>query len=212
MPDASANLLSLEELIAPATDGRGKGATPLVMGYGRSLTRGDLEALARAPAEGSALSIKAIRHNHHLLARAIAEGQSNEEASRLVGMDPQRISAMRTAPAFQELIAYYRSQESAKDIDVRKRLEGFGLTALDILAERLDATPEKFSSGELKGLVDLSLVAPMKAQPQAAAAGFAPVRVAISFIPSPHRAEPRIIGESSTVLDIDGEGETIEQD
>lgn len=204
MPDAT--LAELEDMvIGPGAvfDGRGKGAGAVSMAYGRSLTAADLIALARAPAEGSALTIKAIRHNHHLLARAIAEGQSNEEASRLVGMDPQRISAMRTAPAFQELIAYYKSQESAKDIDVRKRLEGFGLTVLDILAERLEETPEKFSSNELKGLVDLSLVTPMKAAPLAAGSGIAPVRVAISFVPSPHKAEPRLVGE--TIIDVDGE-------
>jgi len=207
------DLEHLDFLALARPDGRGRAAQALVMEYARDLEPEDLRALAQAPAaRGFAPTIKELRHGHHLLARLIAEGSSNEEASRVTGYDPARISSMKSAPAFAELITYYSTQESAKDLDVRRRLESFGLSALEELQSRLEDDPDRFTNRELKELTEMGLTASNvglgpKGLPAVGTAGTAgaPMVLNISFVtptPTPGADSAKVInGESTTILD-----------
>ncbi len=202
-------------------DGRGR-AEALLLVVDRDLSLEDLKALASAPkeAKGHQPSVKAIRHTHHLLARAIAEGASDEEASLLTGYDPCRINSIRTAPAFAELVAYYATQETAKDLDLRKRLESFGLSSLDILQERMEEDPDRFSNRELKELAELGLSQASPSGPVGKgvvlASGTAPISISVSFVtpsaaanggsgPSGKPGDSAVLVGEHTVLDVEAE-------
>lgn len=198
-----------ENRLLSRADGRGLGNAPLLMVYDRDLQVEDLEALAKAPRgaqDSNPPTVKSLRHSHHLLARAIAEGASNEEASFLTGYDPQRISSIRTAPAFAELVSFYATQETAKDLDLKKRLESFGLSSLDILQERLEEDPERFTNRELKELAELGLSnkdSGLGPKGLPVGGSVAPISISVSFV------TPTASGGSALSGSRDGDGAKI---
>jgi hypothetical protein len=119
--------------------------------FERELTPADL-ALAPSRVQ-KAPAIKAIRDSHHSLARVLATGSSEGEASLITGYSPSRISILKADPQFQELLEFYR--ETAIDVvsDLRSRMASMGLDALAELRERLEDSPEDFSPALLKDIV-----------------------------------------------------------
>ena len=152
------DLAKLEKIVSenkglvPGTDGRGHGPARLQLEHLRDLTSEDLAALAAAKgSQGtSPPDLKQLRHTHHLLARLLAEGKSNEEASLLTGYDPVRISVLKNSPSFENLLAYYATQESAKDIDFRLRIAGVGMDFVDEMHRRLQEAPDEISFGQVR--------------------------------------------------------------
>lgn len=139
-------------------DRRGTTA-PLMMEPARELTPADItlhtESLGGLGVKNRTLA--RLRHSHHLAARAIAEGNTNVQVSALTGYDEVRIAILLESPAFQNLIAYYGSQESAKDLDFKRRLSAFGMDCLEELQHRLDENPDKISWGQLQDAAEFAL-------------------------------------------------------
>ena len=105
----------------------------LVMEVQRPLQPEDLAMLALEPTKQP--SIKKIRDSHHALARTLASGISNIDASRITGFDQTYISIMKADPAFQELLSFYEEHDEVKQADLRERMT---LIALDVSAEIRD--------------------------------------------------------------------------
>ena len=155
--EAIEELLSDPGLVAvPAA--RGRKASPVATSYVRDLTAEDILALETAPPiESETPFIAKLRSTHHNLARLLAEGIADVEASMITGYSISRISLLRRDPAFSDLLSYYEEQKREIFLNVHERLSGFGLQVLEELQERLDDNPEKFTVSELRDLMTATL-------------------------------------------------------
>jgi len=98
-------------------------------------------------------SLKKLRDTHHALARVLANGMSEQEASIVTGYSLSRISILKADPQFSSLLEFYREQTIESQADFRARMVNVGLEALQELSERLEDDPESFSPGLLKDIV-----------------------------------------------------------
>lgn len=131
-------------------------ALPLEVEIVRALTDIDLPTLLAPPPQGSKLpNLLQIRQSHHLLARCLAEGHSQEEASLITGYSPAYISSLKGDPAFAELMDYYGVQKEQIFTDAMLRLKTLGIDTLEELQARLVTDPSKFSNRELMELGEL---------------------------------------------------------
>lgn len=73
----------------------------------RPVEERDLRAMRELPPVKPP-ELKKIHQRHHFLARIIASGVSMAEASAITGYAPATISNLKTTPAFEELIEFYR--------------------------------------------------------------------------------------------------------
>ena len=137
----------------------------------------------------STASVRTLRVGHHQLAQLIAGGVSDVDASYITGRSTGAISSLKRDPAFRELLAYYAEQQKARDLNVYDRLTTIGALASEILQERLEESPERFTNNELRGLLELSAPKDALARSTNAPAG---LNIAINFIPG-NRSEPGTI-------------------
>lgn len=119
--------------------------------YSRDLTAADL-SMPKAEVQ-KARPLAKIRDAHHALARVLATGTSEAEASAITGYSPSRISILKADPQFQELLAFYRSTSVEAVSDFRQRMLNLGMGALQELEDRLDDNPDSFSPALLKDIV-----------------------------------------------------------
>lgn len=139
-------------MVNTRTSGRAK--RPLFAEFDRELTQADLEALSvergvKPP------SLKRITETHHSIAQLLGQGESGASVALATGYSQSRISILRADPAFQELIAYYRSQSSdtlyVHHID--SQLKGKAVYD-DILEVIHDKVLEESTSMQMADLVD----------------------------------------------------------
>ena len=79
--------------------GRGKGRTKVLsMEFSRELDRDDILALA-APMKKQGTPVQNLRSSHHYLAKLLAEGRKNTEASLITGYSLGRIIQLKNDPA-----------------------------------------------------------------------------------------------------------------
>ena len=97
--------------------------------------------------------LAAIRDPHHTLARLVAQDKAVVEISAITGYTPSRIYTLKADPAFRELVAHYAEQEASAKADVHQQIQATALTALQILHERLEETPDEFSNKELREIL-----------------------------------------------------------
>lgn len=143
----------------PIKFGPGKRAAALRFAYDRELTVEDFLAAASNEVVQHYQPNKKLKQRHHLLARVLAQGVSNEEASIITGYDPQYIAAMKGGdPAFQNLLAFYTEMEAEQyavsRADMHSRLANLGFDSISELHDRLDESPEKFTNKELLAIVE----------------------------------------------------------
>jgi hypothetical protein len=93
--------------------------------------------------------IARIRDSHHALARVMAGGVSNAEASAITGYSPSRISILKSDPTFKELLEFYRERTEAVFIDVVERLKLLSLDAVQELSDRLHDAGATIKTGDL---------------------------------------------------------------
>jgi len=124
--------------------------------FERELSLSDLVVLGTGQ-PASVRPLAKLRNSHHHLARILAEGKDEVEASRLSGYSVGRINTLLDDPAFQELIAHYKSQVDEIQVDVNGRLELLGLDTMEELHERLLETPEKFRVVDLHEQLKLTM-------------------------------------------------------
>lgn len=160
----------------------------------RQITANDLPLLAQEAREHNwtkddspTRMLQTLRSGHHQLAQLLAADVAVAEASLITGRSPDGIYALRNDPAFKELMAYYVQQQEGRDFDAYKRLVVLGGTAMEILQERLEDDPEKFTNNELRQLVESSMdrsAAPAKGDPRMASGKSSGLNVNINFVPA----------------------------
>jgi hypothetical protein len=135
---------------------------------------------------GTASVITTLRTGHHQLAQLLAAGVEDAEASFITGRSVTGIASLRGDPAFKELLAYYATQQEKRDHNVYDRLVTAGLTSLEILQQRLEESPEKFTNNDLKGILEATMdrsAAPAKGG-QRNGAPASGLNVSINFVPA----------------------------
>lgn len=163
--------------------GKGRRPAPIAYGEPRYLTEADVAKMWEGGNTAGIPRLKALRYNHHLLAKAVASGKSLLECSRLTGLTAGRISDLKNDPAFQELVSFYAEELHEVYVDVHQRMASLGTSVLEELQERFETEPEKFTKRELLELfttmADRSIATakggpkPQQAQTVTAGAGLA---------------------------------------
>jgi len=149
--------MELSELLDSIPPARGR-RTRLVAEKRRDIVASDIEAMDSARPLEQVTPVQQLRHQHHLLARLLAEGKQITEAACITGYSIAYVSRLKTQDrAFRDLIDYYRSQVAEVFVDVHQRLAGLGLNTVEELQERLAEKPESFSNRELMELGELCM-------------------------------------------------------
>lgn len=117
----------------------------------RPLTEGDARrSCTTGPAQVPTKPIKSMRQSHHRAAKMVAAGSSNETVARFTAYSPGHISALRSDPAFQELVAFYSTEGS--EFEQASFEELTADLSTDLMAElrqRLDEEPERIGTTTL---------------------------------------------------------------
>ena len=181
----------------------------------REIQESDLLLLAQEQKEHNWKSdepermLQTLRTGHHRLAQLLAADVSVADASLMTGRSPSSIAALKADPAFRELLAYYAQQQSGRDFEAYDRLVTLGATAMDVLQERIEEAPDKFTNNELRQLVESTMdrsAAPAKGDPRAGAGKQQGLNVSINFVPS--RPLGAVVEAEGTIVDIKAIGET----
>lgn len=186
---AKAQETTMAQLEAIAFAGMGKPVEPCEVL--RDITTADLPVLAEAQRThawstgGGVQTLQALRTGHHQLAQLLAAGVSVADASLMTGRAPNAISALKGDPAFKELLTYYEQQQNGRDLNMYDRLVTLGATAAEVLQERIEAEPDRFSNNELRQLVESTMdrsAAPAKGDPRGNGGKSGEVNLSISFV------------------------------
>lgn len=137
--------ITLEEVLGAAGGlqlGRGRKAQPVTITYVRDLEAADILKLATVEAGIQARPVKELRQSHHTIARLLASGRHAEtEIASMTGYSISRISILKSDPAFQELLSYYRAMEAEQykvaQGDMHERLASLGFDTIEKLHEKL---------------------------------------------------------------------------
>tara|TARA_R110002153_G_scaffold274298_1_gene448177 strand:+ start:2144 stop:2683 length:540 start_codon:yes stop_codon:yes gene_type:complete len=115
----------------------------------------DLAALGQASSETSAGNVlpSQMRDRHHTIARMLALGFKQTQIAAVTGMSGSRISVIKKAPAFIELLTFYQEESGAEFRDLTERFKHLGMEITGELLGRLEAEPEAISTGELRELL-----------------------------------------------------------
>lgn len=132
--------------IAPRTKGRG-GKQVSIEPAG-DLVPADLALLASERGV-QPVQIKALRERHHALARCLAAGMGNTEASAITGYSPSRISILKGDPGFAALVEDYKSMQTAVSADFVTRAQTLSLTVVERLQEVVEDEETSISPATL---------------------------------------------------------------
>jgi len=146
------------EVMAPPA--RGRRPSGVKGAFVRELTPEDIRQLQNLPSGqlgSDAQVLKKLRHSHHSLARLIAEGVREGEASTITGYSLTYISTIKHDPAFKELVAYYAEQKSEVIHDVHQRLASVATDALEIIQEKMAEDPDSIPIKDLLEVAELGL-------------------------------------------------------
>lgn len=132
----------------------GRQALPLELDFARVLTEADV-ARAGEPRGSKPPTLKALKDTHHSIAKMLASGKRPAEVSAIMGYSLSRISILQGDPAFKELLEFYRDNAQAAYRDLHEQLASISSTALNVMVERLEDTPEAVSDDTLLDLVKL---------------------------------------------------------
>jgi hypothetical protein len=86
-------------------------------------------------------AIRALRYQHHEIARLLAAGTKPSEIARVLDITVPTIAKLITTPQFQDLLHGYTTARDHAAIDIGVRLKVAGAIALDKLTEKLEGTP-----------------------------------------------------------------------
>lgn len=91
--------------------------------------------------------IKRLGERHHSLARNLAAGMPDWEASAITGYACSRISILKADPTFRELVAFYRDKIDKKFESMGEQIYGLGYDAIMSLREQMEDAPETIPTG-----------------------------------------------------------------
>jgi len=158
--NAPAPLSAASLLAGPLRLGSGRRTQKVRLAYERDLTVEELISSSTEESGSKPPSIRELRQSHHYLARVLAGGAKDFEASAITGYSPSRISTLKSDPAFSELLSYYRELEGAAHetatVDMHKRLAALGYDSLEVLHARLLDDPDSFDVKALIATTELS--------------------------------------------------------
>lgn len=112
----------------------------------RPLTEADLVVLTSRERGTAPRPIMRIRDRHHAIAKMVANGMSNGQISLISGMDPARISILRSDPTFKELVEDYRSIDDALQAEFMERATTLTLTAIESIQDDLENPDHEMST------------------------------------------------------------------
>lgn len=135
-----------------APRGAGRASKALIAEMGRDLRESDLSLLTQERGI-QAPQIKKLRDRHHALARALAAGMRDHEASAITGYSISRISILKSDPTFQDLLSGYTEASAEVFADFVTRASGLALEAVNELHERLEEEPDSFTHAQLLEVV-----------------------------------------------------------
>jgi hypothetical protein len=144
-------------LTVGAKRGRRSGKDLLIM-VDRPLTVEDLAGLGGPSSPTAPTQLSKIRSAHHQVAQLMATGFPQVEIGRITGYSQSRLSILKTDPAFSELVRHYQDVKEFKFADAQERMAALGLSTLEELQDRLEASPEDFSTQTLLEMTELLLV------------------------------------------------------
>lgn len=133
--------------------GPGRPAKELTAEVARELEPADL-ALLSAARDSKPPEIKRLSDRHHALARLLAAGTPESEAAIILDYTVNRISILKSSPAFQELVAFYRESVDRQFVGVLDHMAGLSRDALLEIRDRLEDSPDAFSNKELLAIVN----------------------------------------------------------
>lgn len=202
---------TMKQLEAIAFAGMGKPiAEPCEMI--RDIEKSDLPVLAEAQRTnawstgGTFQSLQTLRTGHHQLAQLLAADVSVADASLMTGRSPGAISALKADPAFKELLAYYAEQQAGRDLSMYDRLVTLGATATEVLQERIENEPDRFTNNELRQLMESTMdrsAAPAKGDPRQSNTKSAGTTLNIQFVQA-QPSGPLVEVETTEVKQIEG--------
>lgn len=140
--------MTVSELAFGGPRTRGRAKKPVEVEFVRELTESDLALLASERGI-KPRPIAKLRDRHHALARCLASGMKDEEASAVTGYDPSRISILKADDTFKGLVAFYHSREDAALADFQTRAAVLTLTAMEEIQERLESDEDPVPMGQL---------------------------------------------------------------
>jgi hypothetical protein len=138
----------------------GRTSRELVFAQVRELDTCDVAMLGEEKGVQST-PLKRLSDRHHALARCLASGMAECDAAIACGYVLSRVSVLKSDPAFQELLAFYRADTDNAYRDLHSRLAGLSMDAADELTERLEAdmqaeiADKKISIGQLMEITKL---------------------------------------------------------
>ena len=133
--------------------GRGRAKKPVEHEVVRALNPADIQLLSTTELGTAPTELQRITDRHHSLARLLASGTTEWEASLIVGYSAARISTLKNSPAFQELLAIYGKEVDHQFQTSLEHMAGLSRDALLVLRERIEDEPEKFTTNELRGII-----------------------------------------------------------
>jgi hypothetical protein len=142
------------DLFADVRPGRRAVETTAV--FVREIRPADLALLASGTSI-KPISVKKLTERHHGLARLLASGVSPGEAAIIMGYEGSRVSILQGDPAFEELIEFYRDKVDLEFSAVMGQIAGLSKDLILELRDRLEDDPEKFSIGQIRELLGLTL-------------------------------------------------------
>jgi hypothetical protein len=138
------------ELDLEITKLNGRSALPLLYSTGRALSLDDIIALrVERSVQKPPSAVKRLSERHKNLARMVAMGRSNAECAAITGYTESRISILKSDPAFKDLVRLYKEETDIEVQSLTEKMVGASHLALDILIDRLEDEPEKFSATQL---------------------------------------------------------------
>lgn len=160
-----------ELFIGSARGSRGsKSETKIEWLFIKDLSEEDVPELLNPPTFDGARTLTRLRERHHYLARLLAGGTSNVEASIMTGYSESYISMMKNEdPAFIELLDYYGTQKEKSFLQVHERLAMLGTSVIEEIHDRFDENPAAFTLKQLQDLAEMTLdrsIAPIKSGPK----------------------------------------------
>lgn len=124
----------------------------------RELLPHDLQMLETVRGEQKPISLtRRMTMRHHSLAKCIATGMSNWEASAITGYAEGTISVLRGDPAFKELVEFYKKRVDQEFVDIAQRLRNIAADALDLAHQRMEDNPEEVTMTQALELAKTAL-------------------------------------------------------
>lgn len=100
-------------------------------------------------------NVKALRHTHHRLAQLLAGGMDETVAAKLCNYTVNRVSILKSDPAFAELLAHYASTKDEAFADFVDAAAALNLDMMGKLQQILDEEPERLSPTHIMDAIKL---------------------------------------------------------